>query len=133
MKYKAGYKYQLYDTERRNVRVYMPELIVEEYITLNPDGYMLIDKGYAWDGLSGPAFDTKTGMRGSLYHDALYQLMRKGKLSLTWQARADEVFHEICLEDGMWKPRAWWCYRAVRRLGHMSTAESAAKEVLIAP
>jgi hypothetical protein len=37
-------------------------------------------KGYAWNGPSGPTLDTRNFMRGSLVHDALYQLMREGRM-----------------------------------------------------
>ena len=50
--------------------------IVTPFIVLTMDGLLTINKGYAWDGPSGPTIDTKSFMRGSLVHDALYQLMR---------------------------------------------------------
>lgn len=87
----------------------------------NIDGYIaLLDydleiaSGYAWDGPSGPAIDTDTFMRGSLVHDALYQLMREGKLSSKYRKRADELLRTICLEDGMNPFRAWYIYHGVR-------------------
>ena len=53
-------------------------------------------------------------MRGSLVHDALYQLMRLSALDYkVYRKRADEILKEICLEDGMWSFRAWYVYQAV--------------------
>lgn len=76
-----------------------------------------IHKGYWWDGPSGPTFDTPDFMRGSLVHDALYQLMREGKLSKKYRKYADKLLVQICKEDGM----AWWrrtyVYWAVRAVG----------------
>ena len=50
------------------------------WVSIQPDGRLVIQKGYAWDGPSGPTIDTENFMRGSLVHDALYQLFREGKL-----------------------------------------------------
>ncbi len=71
---------------------------------------------------SGPTIDTKSFMRGSLAHDALYQLMHE-KLLTVADARelADKVLRDICITDGMWKVRAWWVYRAVRIGGKKSS------------
>lgn len=119
MKYRhlKGYKYELLDTVAVDTGIkdeladYLP------YIELWDDSRLFIFKDYAWDGPSGPTFDTKTFMRGSLVHDALYQLMREGKLDRKYRKRADELLREICLEDGMNKFRAWYVYQAVRIFG----------------
>jgi hypothetical protein len=78
------------------------------------NGFLHIKAGYCWDGPSGPTIDTENFMRGSLIHDALYQLMREGKISLSYRRRADELLREICLKDGMSRLRAWWVYWGVR-------------------
>jgi hypothetical protein len=75
---------------------------------------LMIRKGYSWDGGSGPCYDTKTVMRGSLIHDALYQLLRLGLLFPTYRKAADRLLKLICLEDGMNRFRAAYIYRAVR-------------------
>jgi hypothetical protein len=56
-------------------------------------------------------------MRAGLFHDALYQLMRENKLKRceTNRKRADKLFHEILLTDGMVRFRAWYYYQAVRQ------------------
>jgi len=59
--------------------------------------------------------DTLTFMRGSLIHDALYQLMREGHLDHdAYREAADRALQKICIEDGMWPLRAWWVYHGVR-------------------
>jgi len=98
-------------------------------ITLGADGLLTIRKGYAWDGPSGPAIDTPNFMRGSLVHDALYQLMRERRIPQQHREYADALLREICLEDGMSKARAWWVYQGVRLGG----ASSAAPDLLQAP
>ena len=48
------------------------------FVSFSPYGFMILRKGYAWDGASGPAMDTPSIMRGALVHDGIYQLMREG-------------------------------------------------------
>lgn len=80
-------------------------------------GWLFLRKGYAWDGPSGPTFDTPSFMRGSLVHDALYQLIREGQLGVEHRKAADQLLRRICREDGMSAVRAWWVYQAVRIFG----------------
>ena len=77
--YKKGYKYQLVEayTVKISIRPKKSVASPSEFIVLTADGLLTINKGYAWDGPSGPALDTCNFMRGSLVHDALYQLMRE--------------------------------------------------------
>lgn len=78
-------------------------------------GLLTMKKGYAWDGPSGPTIDTKNFMRGSLVHDALYQLMRNGQLAPQWREGADQELRRICREDGMNRFRAWYVLQGVRK------------------
>jgi len=115
-----GYKYELLDT------VYYPVCVPtrnsdhatnwNHYLRI-VNGSLIMDLGYAWDGPSGPTIDTPSFMRGSLVHDALYQLMREGEIDRKHRKYADELLRRICLEDGMNKFRAWYVYRAVRIFG----------------
>lgn len=90
------------------------------HLLITDGGRLKIRKGYAWDGASGPAMDTKNFMRASLVHDALYQLIREGILPTSKRKKADKLLREMCLADGMSRPRAWWVYRAVRAFGYKS-------------
>lgn len=117
MKYRHlhGYKYELIDPIR--IKTELPMAVMPAYVRLN-GGSMTIRPGYAWDGPSGPAFDTKTFMRGSLVHDVYYQMMREGYISpKKWRKYADEELRRVCIEDGMSKFRAWYAYRFVRVFG----------------
>jgi len=81
-----------------------------------------IKPGYCWDGSSSIAIDSDKDMRASLVHDALYQLMRMGILDYKTQRKAaDELYRDMCVEDGMWKVRAWWRYKAIRKGGEKFT------------
>ena len=107
--------------------------IAASYIRLASDRMLTIGRGYAWDEPSGPTFDTKTFLRGSLVHDALYQLIRMGMPEKEWRQCADELLRTICREDGMSSIRAWWVYRAVRIFGASAANPKNAKKILTAP
>lgn len=116
--YKGGYKYQLCESYTVFISIKPPMPILTQYIDLYTDGRLVIKEGYAWDGPSGPTIDTQTFMRGSLVHDALYQLMREDHLSrIEYREEADKILRQLCLEDGMWHIRAWWVYWGVRFFG----------------
>ena len=132
--YKAGYKYQIQApyTVRIGLRPATP--IHTDYIDLDLDGTLSLRDGYAWDGPSGPTFDTPDFMRGSLVHDALYQLMREGHLDrAVHRERADRILREICQEDGMNPLRAWWVYRGVRLFADPAADPATDKPLLRAP
>ena len=133
MKYKAGYKYQLASVCRVKTGIRPKEEAKSKYISLDLLGDLVIEGGYCWDGPSGPTVDTKTFMRGSLVHDALYQLMREDKLSQAWREEADKELRRLCIADGMWKARAWWVYKGVRFGGLKSASAENRKEILTAP
>jgi hypothetical protein len=113
--YNDGYKYQLKETYKVVVDIRPAAPIKSEYVDLDIDGNLTIYEGYAWDGPSGPTIDTLNFMRGSLVHDALYQLMRDEYLDRAeYREAADRALQRICKEDGMWSLRAWWVYQGVR-------------------
>ncbi len=133
MKFKRGYKYQLAGTEpflRTGIKGYT---IDTRIITLNPGGDLLIYKGYAWDGPSGPTYDTLNSLRASLAHDALYQLMRMKLLPRSCRFMADNLLDRILKEDGMWKVRRWYWLRGVEWFASGATDPENAKKVETAP
>lgn len=133
IKYKAGYKYQLAENYRVQIGI-TGHTICQGPIKLTVQGFLTIKKGYAWDGPSGPAIDTKNFMRGSLVHDALYQLMRYGRLDPEkYRDTADRLLQQMCIEDGMWKLRAWWVYRAVRTFAARAATPENKRPILEAP
>ena len=107
--------------------------IETDFISLSKDGILLIKKGYAWDGPSGPAFDTKSFMRASLIHDVLYQLIRLEKLSKEDRLIADLELKRICIEDGMNKIFAKIVYIYVRTFSEPFIDPSIEHEIEIAP
>ena len=131
--YKGGYKYQLTRGVVVQVGIKPSKNITTEYIDLTRNGSLVIRKGYCWDGPSGPAIDTKNFMRGSLVHDAAYQLIRQGYLPAFARKLADRELHRIILEDGMSRIRAWLVLRAVSRYAGPAADPSNRKAEMVAP
>jgi len=133
IKYKGGYKYQLTTGHEERLS---PELrgfgVVTDYVKIT-GGKLSIRAGYAWDGPSGPSIDTKTFMRGSLVHDALYQLMREGALPQTCRKFADRMLYKHCREDGMNWVRAKLVYAAVKLFAAKAAKTSQRKVERYAP
>ena len=129
--YKRGYKFQVHDTFNYDTGIVGHAVALDGHISLDANGTLTIFKGYAWDGASGPAIDTQNFIRGSLVHDALYQLMAEDALPFSYRKRADELLVTICKEDGMWLPRRLWVKAAVNIFG--AAALENRNPVLFAP
>ena len=133
IKYRSGYKYQLVEEHQVKVGVLPKNDIKTDFIELSTEGMLIIKKGYAWDGPSGPTIDTPNFMRGSLVHDALYQLLRNELIDEEWRDEADEELRRICCEDGMPKICAGWVYIAVRKWGKVAASPESKKKIHKAP
>lgn len=129
------YKYQLRRCYEYHTDIQLDRKVATQgaFVMLDTDGRLRLRAGYSWDGPSGPTVDTKSFMRGSLVHDALYQLMREGKLDIGYRKRADQIMREINLEDGMSKFRARYTYWAVRKFGAKHARPRKNKPLLTAP
>jgi hypothetical protein len=133
--YRGGYKYQLAAPFAVTTKI-RPETEkhVDQFVRLTTDGRLEIGAGYAWDGPSGPTVDTPTFMRGSLVHDALYQLMRDADLDRKrWRRAADQELVRLCREDGMGRVRSRWVLAGVRWFAGRATSEGGRKPVVAAP
>jgi hypothetical protein len=115
------YNYRLAEDYKINISIMQDSDISTDYIELTSNGRLTIKKGYAWDGPSGPTKDTKNFMRGSLVHDALYQLLRERHLSSDYRKYIDDLLYHILIEDGMSKVRAWWVYQGIQLGGDSSS------------
>ena len=134
MRYRKGYKYQLAEDYEVYTSLYVP--VFKEFdgpVQIYPGGLMRLDKGYAWDGPSGPAVDTPTFMRASLGHDGLYQLMRHGILPQSYRKEVDRLMSAHCLEDGMNRFRAWYAYTGVRVGAGPAASPDAIRKIYTAP
>ncbi|MFC1749269.1 hypothetical protein ACFL2V_10730 [Pseudomonadota bacterium] len=72
-------------------------------------------------------------MRGSLVHDAVYQLIRFGGLHESNRKAADGLLKKICRQDGMFRARTQWVYLGVRFGGGSAADSGNVKEVITAP
>lgn len=124
-----GYKYIVEESSAYNLPKLAFITFESKYLSLK-DGYLIIKPGYAWDGASGPTRDDKSNMRGSLVHDALYQILREGDIKAAEFVRqyADELLRDICIADS--PNKAWakirygiW-YRMVRRFAKRSSTSA---------
>ncbi len=132
--YKGGYKYQLKRDYTLDIPIKPEADITSAFITLSRDGNLFIKSGYAWDGPSGPTLDTQNFMRGSLVHDALYQLMRENELDdAIYRDKADRLLQEHCKEDGMTSIRAWCVYQGVHFCGRPAADPDKARPLKHAP
>ena len=132
--YKDDYKYQLKADYVSDIGIKPDRPIDMEYVALSEGGEITIRNGYAWDGPSGPTIDTLNFMRGSLVHDALYQLMRERKLNAdAYKDQADRILQRMCRDDGMSSIRAWVVYQAVRVFGRPATNPTNVKSLIKAP
>jgi hypothetical protein len=133
IEYKAFYKYQL----AKGYILVLPFApmsdIRTKYIDFTRDGVLHVKRGYAWDGASGPLVDTQKNMRGSLVHDASYQLMRTNLLHQGLRDKADQLFRDIVIEDGVSKWRAYVWYYGLRWLGKPAASPHSRKETREAP
>jgi len=130
--YAGGYRYQLRAPYTVRIEIRPACMILSAYITLTPEGVLSIRQGYAWDGATGCP-DWRSIMRGSLVHDALYQLIREGHLPPECRATADSILRRLCLEDGLPAPLAAVVHAAVRRLGEPAADPAASRPTLYAP
>ena len=130
------YKYQLVEDYRVSVPIKPTEEIVSPYVALSREGELFIKAHYAWDGPSGPTIDIRSFMRGSLIHDALYQLMRLNLLDTKSQRIvADRILQECCKADGMWALVAWLVYLGVHWFGASNAKHGTEKpdEIMVVP
>ena len=132
IRYKAGYKYVLHTADTFTVQIFPENNITTQFVDLLTTGTLIVKRGYAWDGPSGPTLDTLNSMQASLIHDALYGLLRDGFITGEYHRKmADRAFYEKLKEDGMLKFRAkvWW--RMVRRWAKKSSVKG--RPILEAP
>ncbi len=134
MKYRRGYKYQLAEDEVfDHVSIWPKQDISTDFIDLSADGTLTVKRGYAWDGASGPTFDSRSSMRGSCLHDALYQMMRLSLLPQSCREAADDAFSSCLRQDGMGKLRRWYWLRGLRNFAESAADPENRKPVLEAP
>jgi hypothetical protein len=129
--YSKGYKYQLRKDHVQVLPDCFKHLEFDNGFLAARNGLMLIRAGYAWNGCSGPTFDTPTNMRGGLRHDAYYQMCVEGLIDRSFKDEMDDELRNICLEDGMNKFRAKYFHIGVDWFGKDATIRNT--QIIIAP
>jgi len=132
IRYSNGAKYQLRSDCWLDTGILGYD-VKTKFIRLFPNGFMLLRDGYAWDGASGPTIDTKSSMRGSAGHDALFKLCRLELLPVELQPEFDALLERWSLEDGMWPIRASLWEKMLNWFGRTNLWPSKERSVLIAP
>ena len=118
LRFIKGFKYQVPEDFIIVVEDFKPSYnIIDEFCEFYTDGTLLIKKGFAWDGASGPTFDTKDSYIPSIVHDVFYRFIRKGYLPLSFKPEADRIFHKLLLEGGMSRMKAYRWYLGVKWFG----------------
>lgn len=134
-KYKSGYKYVSQENESLKLTfdLKLDKPIVTDFIEISVDNIITIKKYYAWDGCSGPTWDTKSTMRAGKFHDALYQLMRMDLVSRKFRKEIDEFFYQILIADGCWAIRAKYYYQGVRVGASFAAKKKNRRKIITAP
>lgn len=132
IKYSKGHKYQLKRDAwfQTSITGYAGHT---GYVEIKIDGRVLVLAGYAWDGPSGPTIDTKSSMRGSLLHDALYQLIRFEILPRKYRQNADCEAFRRWLTDKMWKIRAWIWKKTLKKHAAAAAHPDHKRKIYTAP
>ena len=113
------YKYRLEEDEVFHTSLFGYS-ILNDMFELRVDGRLIVFKGYLWDGVSGPTWDSDNTMRAGLAHDVKYQMIRLCLLPLHEKGLIDKEFKYDLLNAGMVKFRAEYYYQAVKLFGHSS-------------
>ena len=128
---KYHYKFKVEKDLNLKLPVSMPDF-EHEYCSVK-DGVVYVKKGYAWDGASGPVFNTKNTLVASLVHDVLYQAQRLNLIehNSTNRKNADENFYELLKYFGVNPVRCKIWYLAVRFFGKKSTTKTQDNDKLL--
>jgi len=128
-KYGKIFKYEDFSTDKYKYRVtkkydvklqFKPNTeVVCDFYCFYLDGILVINKGYQWDGASGPTIDTQNTIIASCIHDVLYQMIRCKQLPLSFKKQADKELKFWMIENSekknLWnKIRAYYFYFAVK-------------------
>ena len=132
--YKPNVKYWLAGDAVFKTELRPKHNIKTKFIDLGTDGWMTVREGFAWDGPSGPTADTPDVIRGSLMHDAAYELMRQGLLDTEGDRQlADAELKRIMLDDGAAPGRSQIWYDMLRKFGAKNAIPEYAKAPICAP
>lgn len=132
MNYRKGFKYQVAEDCTIFVEWLICYDIDLQFIKLK-DGFLTAKSGYAFDGPSGPTFDTDDFMTPALFHDVGYQLMRLKLLPQSCRKKLDRLLVSLAKDRGM----PWWRRRYVlffvRKFASNAASPDSVKQVYTVP
>lgn len=103
--YTKGIHYRL--DKLRMIQTAITGHIVEtKWFILRADGMLTAFPGYAWNG-SNVVWDTKACMEASMWHDILVEMINAGRIPKSYRAYGDQLYYDVMVKDGMFKPIAW--------------------------
>ena len=100
--------------------IYNYNLNVYPLMSINNAGWIVIKKGFRWDGPSGPAINTVNTMAASMVHDCLYRMMRKNFIRPKHKAKADKLYRRMLKGAGVGWFRRWYQWAAVSAFGRVT-------------
>jgi hypothetical protein len=117
----SRYKWRLDEYHIQTVPIYgVTAKTKDGWLLLRPNGTLGFNRGYCWDGASGPTWDTVSSRLPSLVHDGLYQLIREGLIDSAYKDVSDMELERLLIKEGMhpWRARVW--YLGVKYFGWIS-------------
>ena len=146
LKYRKGFLYQVAQTIEFQTKI-LGVYTTIDFVTLHPNGTLIVYEGYAWDGPSGTTKWIvrclpgqwlkdkwlKPIQKGSTAHDGLYEMMRKKRLAIGWRPVADKTMLDICRNSGMTRPRLWALRVGLEKFAAFAAMPENKKKILEAP
>lgn len=122
MNYIKGKNYQVTREELAVLPFEVPAFCVADGLVsvypFNNSRHLIIKKGWTWDGASFFLFrwfgTPKRWITPSLYHDALYEAIRRGIVGRECREQIDRFFRDELIKRGVdhWEAQiAYWCVR----------------------
>ena len=134
MKYSSGYKHQVRETfSVQLMYIHTSTEIDTWYCKLSVSGMLTVKRGFAWDGASGPTWDTKATMTPACVHDCLAKLIRTGCLKHSVWRHADYELEHLMKQRGVWKIRRRIWMKGLKLTGGSYAASKNKKKVHEAP
>lgn len=128
MKYKEGYWYRTEEVTECRIPFDCPEFSVDGGWVLKWGNRLTLQPRYSWDGASFILFrwfgTPKRWKVPSLYHDALYQAIREGKLGREYRDAVDCLFFHELRERGVSLIVATVAYYCVRIGGNFAVRKT---------
>lgn len=132
LKYMKGFKYQMVDSFHVDIDIHPPVAIRTDFATLSTHGLLILKKGCASDGPSGPTIDTPETIKGAFVHDELCKMIRYGLLDRSFKEQVDAAAYKVWIASGMHKERADLWMDILKQFDFYVDPKNK-REVLIAP